>query len=122
MRRLIIIAAVAGAIAATAAAQAQPVQYQFTPPPPVVPLSPQPAVPDQVSGASPYDYAGRHSARSSHHRTQYAQTRHGRLVAVPPGRPGYNTFGDRVLRCQQAASQAGLGASQQGSFAAQCAN
>ena len=132
MRRLAIIAAVAGGIAATTAAQAQVVQYQFTPPPPIVPLAPQPAAPYDFSGAAPlgssgsserpYAYAPPHTARSSHRGTRYVQTRHGRVVAVPPGRPGYNTFSDRVLRCQQAGSQAGLGASQQGNFTAQCVN
>jgi hypothetical protein len=133
MRRLaIIIAVVAGGIAATTAAQGQVVQYQFTPPPPIVPLAPQPAAPYDFSGATPlgssgswerpYTYARPHTARSSHHATRYVQTRHGRVVAVPPGRPGYNTFSDRVLRCQQAASQAGLGPSQQGNFTAQCVN
>ena len=134
MRRLaIIIAVLAGAVAAAmTAAQGQVVQYQFTPPPPIVPLAPQPAPPYDFSGATPlgspgswerpYAYARPPTARSSHHATRYVPTRHGRVVAVPPGRPGYNTFSDRVLRCQQAGSQAGFGPSQQGNFTAQCVN
>jgi len=134
MKRLAILFAVlaGGAAASMTAAQGQVVQYQFTPPPPIVPLAPQPAPPYDFSGATPlgspgswaqpYANARPPGARSSHHATRYVPTRHGRVVAVPPGRPGYNTFGDRVLRCQQAGSQAGLGASQQGNFTAQCVN
>jgi hypothetical protein len=132
-RWAILFAVLAGGASATmTAAQGQAVQYQFTPPPPIMPLAPQPAAPYDFSGSTPlglpgsgerpYAYAPPHTARSSHHATRYVPTRHGRVVAVPPGRPGFNTFSDRVLRCQQAGSQAGLGPSQQGNFTAQCVN
>jgi hypothetical protein len=130
-RWAILFAVLAGGAAATiTAAQGQAVQYQFTPPPPIVPLAPQPAAPYDFSrstplgspGERPYASARPHTSRASHHATRYVPTRHGRVVAVPPGRPGFNTFSDRVLRCQQAGSQAGLGPSQQGNFTAQCVN
>jgi hypothetical protein len=129
MRRFAILFAVAAVAAAPALtpAQAQMVQYQYTPPPPIVPLpssaSPSYGYSGLPSPESTLGHAGHSSLhRSSHHSTRYVQTHHGRVVAVPPGPPGQNTFSDRVLRCNQAASQAGIGASRQGAFTAQCAN
>jgi hypothetical protein len=125
-RFAIVFAVVASAVAAALApAQAQVVQYQYTPPPPIMQLPSSSAPSYGYSGLpSPAPALGHHSSlhRFSHGSTRYVQTHHGRVVAVSPGRPGYNTFSDRVSRCMQAGSQAGIGASQQGAFTAQCAN
>lgn len=115
-----------GVAAGLTSAQAQVVQQQFAPPPPIVPLHSYSA-PDFGVGVVPSVPApGAHghapSHYSSHRASRYAMTHRGRVVAVPPGRPGYNTFSDRVLRCTQAGSQVGLNASHQGAFVAQCAN
>jgi hypothetical protein len=114
------------ALAAFTVAQAQVVQYQYTPPPPIVPLQPYSASSYGGLGLAPPLPVDPGGHRALHHRSPHASrsvlTHHGRLAVVPPGRPGYNTFGDRVLRCQQAGSELGLNASQQGGFTARCAN
>jgi hypothetical protein len=112
----------------------QAVQYQFTPPPPIVPLpsssSPTYAnVPDVAppvpapggSGVKPYHVRpGPRASRSAG--TRYVHTRRGRVVAVPPALvPGHNTFNDRVIRCAHAGASSGLRPGQLGGFTAECA-
>jgi hypothetical protein len=110
----------------------QVVQYQFTPPPPVVPLPfhpfespstlqiPDVVPPDRVLKRS----ARQHSAVPAPVETpRYVTTRHGRVVVVPPAVvPGQELYSDRVARCAQAGAGAGIGASRLGAFTAQCAN
>jgi len=103
-------------------AGAQPVQQQFTPPPPIMPLHSSPSYGGLSSpSAGAYGYGDPSAGvRPSHYGSRIFHTRHGRVVEVPPGRPGHNTFQDRVQRCQQAGAAAGLNSSQQSEFTGQC--
>ncbi len=129
LRAAILSAMLTGAaMAATGPVQAQPVQQQFTPPPPIVPLHSSGGLGSANIGASggfgggSYDNVRRSTGRS--HGTRYVQTRHGRTVVVaPPLVRGQNSFGDRVTRCLQAGAGAGLGPNQLGSsYIGQCAH
>jgi hypothetical protein len=111
-------------------AWADPVQTQFSPPPPIValPSSSAPSYP-QIPGVAPpapapggsgvvrYHVVPRSTARSGSG-TRYVQTHHGRIIAVPSG----GTFGDRVSRCGHAGAAGGLGPNQLGNFMGQCVN
>jgi hypothetical protein len=110
----------------------QPVQYQFTPPPPVQPLPFHPFESPstlQIPGVVPPDRvvpdrAGKRSARL--HRTAPTSpetyvTRHGRVVVVPPAVSGQELYSDRMARCAQAGAGAGVGANHLGAFTTRCA-
>jgi hypothetical protein len=106
----------------------QVVQYQFTPPPPVVPLPFHPFESPstlQIPGVVPPDRIVTRSAKQ--HRGALASpethiTRHGRVVVVPPAvAPGQELYSNRVARCAQAGAGAGIGANHLGAFTAQCA-
>ena len=126
IRAAILSAMLAGAAMAVGPVRAQPVQQQFTPPPPVVPLHSSGGLGASGAlggfGGAPYNGVRRTTGQS--HGTRYVQTRHGRTVVVPPSLvPGQNSFGDRVTRCLQAGAGAGLGPNQLGSsFIGQCAH
>jgi hypothetical protein len=124
----------ASALIALPPAYGQPVQYQFTPPPPIVALPSgssgslqtpgvAPPVPAPGPSAGPYGYAPSHTVaplRSG--TTRYVHTRHGRMVAVPgAAHSGQDSMSDRVIRCNQAGIAAGLG-SKTGGFIGQCVN
>lgn len=125
----------AGAALACGPAASQPVQYQFTPPPPIVALpststpsyAPVPGVAPPVpspggSGVVPYHVTPAPStAPTGSARNVY--TRRGRVVHVPgpPGR-GQDSFSDRVTRCVHAGAAAGIRPGELGSFTSQCAN
>jgi hypothetical protein len=125
------------AMAVLGPAYGQPVQYQFTPPPPIVPLhsSSMPSYPDIPGVAAPVPAPGPSSvvpyrvtpspsvASSRSHTTRYLQTRRGRTVAVPPalGR-GQDTFSDRVSRCAHAGASSGVRPGELGTFMAGCTN
>jgi hypothetical protein len=118
----------AGAIVVTPAV-GQVVQYQYTPPPPVVPLPFHPfEAPStlQIPGVVPPDRIVTRSARA--HRTAPVSpethvTRHGRVVVVPPAvAPAQELYSDRLARCAQAGAAAGIGANHLGGFTARCAN
>jgi hypothetical protein len=49
-------------------------------------------------------------------------TRHGRNVLVPSGPPDRQNFSDRVERCIEAGTAAGVGPNHIGSFTRRCAN
>ena len=98
-------------------ARAQPVQYQFTPPPPIVPLHSSPS----YGGLSvPPAGLNRYDVKPSHYGSRTFHTRHGRSIEVPRGTAGHNTFHDRVARCQQAGAAAGLSATGESLFTGQC--
>jgi len=115
-------------------AYGQAVQYQFTPPPPIVPLPssqppsypPIPGVAPPApapgrSGITPYQVTpsvGPSGSRSA----PYVYTRRGRAIAVPPPAPGRDTFGDSVSRCAHAGASAGLSPNQLGAFMGRCVN
>jgi hypothetical protein len=102
-------------------AQAQPVQYQFTPPPPVMPLHSSPSYGGlSAPSTGTYGYDPSAGVRPSHFGARTFHTRHGRPIEVPRGTAGHNTFHDRVSRCQQAGAAAGLSASGQSLFTGQC--
>jgi hypothetical protein len=120
-----------GAVATFEPAHAQPVQYQFTPPPPIPTLPPSsgslyppaPSVlpPVPAPGQSylkphqvmpPPALSAPPSARTVHTR--------GRTVIVPSS-PG-ETFGDRVSSCAHAGAAAGLGPNQLNAFMGRCVN
>ncbi len=112
-------------------AYGQGVQYQFTPPPPIValPSSSAPSYPSIPDVAPPAPAPGRSgvvryhvtpSVRSSG--TQSAPnvyTQRGRAIAVPSGQ---TTFGDRVSQCAHSGASAGLGPNQLGAFMGRCVN
>lgn len=109
---------------------AEPVQYQFTPPPPIphLPASPPPSYP--VQGVAPPQPAPRASNLEPFHVTPppaalrrpggTVQTARGRPVIVPVT-PG-ETFGDRVTTCSRAGASAGLRASRLSAFVGRCVN
>jgi hypothetical protein len=120
-----------GALAMFEPAHAQPVQYQFTPPPPIPTLPsssgslypPAPSVlpPVPAPGQSylkphqvtpPPALSAPPSARTVHTR--------GRTILVPSS-PG-ETFGDRVSSCAHAGAAAGLGPNQLNAFMGRCVN
>jgi hypothetical protein len=124
------------AVAVLKPAYGQPVQYQFTPPPPIValPSSSMPSYPSipgvaapvpapGSSGVVPYRVTPPSVASSRSHATRYLHTQRGRIVAVPPalGR-GQDTFNDRVSRCAHAGASGGVRPGEFGSFMGQCAN
>jgi hypothetical protein len=123
----------------------QVVQYQYTPPPPVVALPFHPFESPstlQIPGVVPPDRVVTRSARQ--HRAARASpethvipdfvgiesgfvqvgiTRHGRVVVVPPAVvPGQELYSDRLARCAQGGAAAGIGANHLGAFTARCAN
>jgi hypothetical protein len=107
----------------------QVVQYQYTPPPPVVPLPFHPfEAPStlQIPDVVPPDRIVTRSARA--HRAAPVSpethvTRHGRVVVVPPAVvPGQELYSDRLARCAQAGAGAGIGANHLGAFTTRCAN
>jgi hypothetical protein len=122
------------AMAVPAPAHGQPVQYQFTPPPPIVPLpSWQPPSYPTIPGVAPPVPAPRRSGVVPYHVTPpvgppgsrsapYVYTQRGRAIAVPPPAPGRDTFGDSVSRCAHAGASAGLGPNQLGAFMGRCVN
>jgi hypothetical protein len=118
-------------------AYGQPLQYQFTPPPPIVPLPSSslpsyPSIPGVAapapapggSGVVPYRVTPPPSVASSRsHTTRYLHTQRGRIVAVPPALGGgQDTFNDRVSRCAFAGASGSVRPGQMGSFMAGCTN
>jgi hypothetical protein len=102
-------------------AEAQPMQYQFTPPPPIMPLHSSPSYGGlSAPSAGGYGYDPSAGVRPSHYGSRTFNTRHGRPIEVPRGTAGHNTFHDRVSRCQQAGAAAGLNATGQSLFTGQC--
>jgi hypothetical protein len=120
------------ALAMQVPAHGQPVQYQFTPPPPIphLPsssgslypptagtLPPMPA--PHASHLRPWRVtpppalSGERSARAVH-------TARGRTILVPSS-PG-ETFGDRVSSCAHAGASAGLRPNQLNTFMGRCVN
>jgi hypothetical protein len=112
-------------------ADAQVVQYQYTPPPPVEPLPFHPFESPstlQIPGVVPPDRVLRrarppHSTALTSPETPRYVPHRGRVVVVPPAVvPGQNLYSDRVARCAQAGAAAGIGANHLGGFTMQCAN
>jgi hypothetical protein len=119
MLRLVTIALLIGA-ATTAVALAQ--NY-----PGVAPSVPSPFTPPpQLGGAPapmqvmPGPVVSPHLRSGSSSSSVYT-TRRGRTITVPPGQPG-DSYGDRVSRCIEAGTAAGLGPNQVNSFSRRCAN
>jgi hypothetical protein len=122
------------AMAALEPAYGQPVQYQFTPPPPIraLPSSQPPSyapIPDVAppapapggSGVVPYRVRPAPSASGSGRgSTRPVYTARGRRILVPSA-PA-ETFGDRVSNCAHAGASSGLGPNQLGAFMGRCAN
>ena len=95
--------------------------------PGVAPATPSPFTPPpQLGGAPapmqvmPGPVVSPHLPSSSSSRVY--TTRRGRNVVVPPGLPGEDSYSDRVSRCVQAGTAAGLGPNQVNSFSRHCAN
>jgi|HubBroStandDraft_1064217.scaffolds.fasta_scaffold909449_2 hypothetical protein len=113
-------------------AASQPVQYQFTPPPPIVALpqtapsaasipgvaDPVPAPP--VSRVEPQTYEPPSSVRPLRSHAPRA-VQYGRRTVVVPGRHARSDFGDRVRGCLQAGAGAGVPSGRLGGFSVQCA-
>jgi len=118
------------ALATLEPAQAQGVQYQFTPPPPIrtLPSSSSPSYPSMPDVAPPVP-APRQShlapyrvtpppGPSDSRSTRTVHSARGRTVFVPSSRG--ETFGDRVSNCAHAGASAGLGPNQLSAFMGQC--
>jgi hypothetical protein len=120
----------AGSTVVLDSAFSQGVQYQFTPPPPIVPLpSSQPPSYPPIPGVAPpvpapggsgvVPYHVKPSVGSTRSRsTRHVYTAHGRMIPVPSA-PS-ETFGDRVSNCAHAGASAGLGPNQLGTFMGRC--
>ncbi len=120
MLRVVTIALMLVTGATTALAQngnfpgvAPAVPSPFTPPPQ---LGGAPAPPQVMPGpvVSPHLHSGASSSR-------VYTTRRGRIITVPSGQPG-ESYSDRVSRCIEAGTAAGLGPNQVNSFSRRCAN
>ena len=120
MLRLVTIALMLGVWAGPAFAQngnfpgvAPAVPSPFTPPPQLGGApAPMQAMPGPV--VSPHLGSGSSPSR-------VYSTRRGRTITVPPGQPG-DSYGDRVSRCIESGTAAGLGPNQVNSFSRRCAN
>jgi hypothetical protein len=112
----------------------QAVQYQFTPPPPIVPLPETLATPAPIPGVgspvpapppgdvTPQVYVPPPSARALRsHGPRFVQGPNGRAVAVPSS-TGRGDYGTRFSRCMQAGSAAGIrGSGRLNAFGMSCA-
>jgi hypothetical protein len=120
------------ALAMLAPAHGQPVQQQFTPPPPIpkLPSSSAPLYPP-TSGIPPPSPSPQPShlrpwrvtpppALSGERSARTVPTARGRTVLVPSS-PG-ETFGDRVSSCAHAGASAGLKPHQLNAFMGRCVN
>ena len=111
---------------------AQPVQYQFTPPPPIptLPSSSAPLYPPTVGVAPPVPAPGQSHLSpyrvtpppglSPQRSVRAVQTARGRTILVPTA-PG-ETFGDRASSCAHAGAAAGLGPNRLNAFIGRCVN
>ena len=132
LRGVVIFSLMLAGVMVVEPALGQVVQYQYTPPPPVVPLPFHPfqspstlQIPDVVSP----DRIAKRSARLQRSAVPPAPDtpryvpHHGGVVIVPPAVvPGQDNFSDRFARCAQAGAAAGIGANHLGGFTARCAN
>lgn len=101
-------------------AYGQPVQYQFTPPPPIVALPGTEAGAPPTAWAGPRAYSGEPAPQGKPH---LYHTHHGRPVLVPQSvMPGMHSYSDRLARCAQAGAAAGLHAGGLGAFTSRCAD
>jgi len=99
-------------------ADAQPVQYQFTPPPPIV------ALPGTEAGSPPTSWPGPHGYSHpyiSHRGLHPFYGRRGRVAIVPPALHGQHSYSNRVQRCEQAGAAAGVRPGHLGAFTNRCA-
>lgn len=120
------------ALATVAPACGQPVQYQYTPPPPIpqLPSSSGPLYPP-TAGTLPPVPAPRQShlkpwrvtpppSLSAERSTRTVHTARGRTIQVPSS--AGETFSDRVSSCAHAGASAGLGPNQLNAFMGRCVN
>jgi hypothetical protein len=116
-------------------AYGQVVQYQFTPPPPIVPAgsSPTPGyyqvpgvappVPAPERSAGPYPFTPSWTVKRTHlHSPRFVQAPGRAPVVVAPLGSGPHTSSDRVTHCLHAGTAAGLGANELGTFTNLCLN
>ncbi len=112
-------------------AHGQPVQYQFTPPPPIPKLPSSSAPSYLVPGVAPPAPAPTQSHLAPHRvtpppavspqpSTRPVQAARGRTIHVPSS-PS-ETFGDRVSSCAHAGASAGLKPNQLNTFMGRCVN
>jgi hypothetical protein len=121
------------AMAAAEPAAGQAVQYQYTPPPPIVALpsqlpgpatipgvaSPVPAPP--VASTEPQQFTPPRSVKPLPSLSpRFVQVPNGPVVVVPPARP-HASYSERYHGCIHAGTAAGLSSSQLGSFGVLCA-
>jgi hypothetical protein len=110
------------AVAALDPAYSQVVQYQFTPPPPVVPLPSTPSPPQGLGIAPPVPAAGPSAEPYLFSPSpRFVQVPGRGPVVVPPLLSGPRSS-DGITNCLQAGAAAGLGANELGGFTNQCLN
>jgi hypothetical protein len=100
-------------------ADAQPVQYQFTPPPPITALPGTEAGSPPTSSAGPRAYS--HPFVSNRRLHRFYPRRGGRVAIVPPALHGQRSYSNRVQRCEQAGAAAGVRPGHLGAFTNRCA-
>jgi hypothetical protein len=120
------------AVAMLEPARGQPVQYQFTPPPPIprLPSSAAPLYPSMPGVAPPVPAPTQSHLKpyrvtpppglSAPSSARAVHTAHGRTIFVPSS--SGETFGDRVSSCAHAGASAGLRAGQMNAFMGRCVN
>jgi hypothetical protein len=103
-------------------AYSQVVQYQFSPPPPVVPLPSTPSYSQGLGIPSPAPAAGPSAEPYGFSPSpRFVQVPGRAPVVVPPLQSGPRSS-DGITNCLQAGAAAGLGANELGGFTNQCLN
>lgn len=135
MRRIVFSASLAASIALMAwqPLAAQPVQYQFTPPPPITPLPQtgvsapvtppgvaEPVPSPGIARVEPQTYTPPGSVKPLRSHAPRFVWSGRRMIPVPPA-SRHASYGDRVQGCVQAGAAAGVPSGRLGSFGARCA-
>jgi hypothetical protein len=110
------------AVVAVEPAYSQVVQYQFSPPPPVVPLQSTPSYPQGLGIAPSAHGPGPSTEPYSFPQSPSFVQVPGRAPVVVPPLPSGSRSSDGIMNCLQAGAAAGLGANELGGFTNQCLN
>ncbi len=111
---------IGAAIVSASPGNSQPVQSQFSPPPPIVPLPGTEAGNPPTAWPGPYGYSAPHIPHAKWHHSYAGRAR----VAIVPHSVlrGRHNYSDRVARCTEAGAAAGIHPGHLGAFVSRCAD